>query len=243
MSNLEKVIRAAEKAIHWSRFVTLLMFGLLLVGLHSVRDWLTLGLLLVGTTAIRAAQIGRDLALAGPMIFYSWPSRGTLWHYSADEATIDRTLPAFIEFLHLLMGVPQLNALNVSAHSMGNRLLHRAVELMDARAQSQAQPLQFGHFILAAPDIDRETFRRTAQTYSRARRDQRRRTTLYWNKSDRAVSLSHSLHSDSRLGTAGASISGTDSILWRNPWFRIDWLGHGYFADAEPVLRDAFCSC
>lgn len=39
--------------------------------------------------AIRAAQIGCDLKVAGPTAFFSWPSRGNTAAYSADEATIE----------------------------------------------------------------------------------------------------------------------------------------------------------
>jgi esterase/lipase superfamily enzyme len=186
--------------------------------------------------ALRAAQIGKDLALPGPMVFYSWPSRGRMFRYGPDETSIGRTKPKFMEFLRILLSVPELRALNVMAHSMGNRLLHEAAEYLEIEQRS-TPAFQFGHIILAAPDVDRETFKQAALAYSRLRSAQRR-TTLYWNRSDRAVGLSGILHGAPRIGHEGAGISHTDSILWVSSAFSLDWLGHGYFADAKPVLDD-----
>src|SRR5262249_34687796 len=39
--------------------------------------------------ARRAAQIGFDLQIRGAMAFFSWPSRGSVHAYPADEATIE----------------------------------------------------------------------------------------------------------------------------------------------------------
>jgi esterase/lipase superfamily enzyme len=186
--------------------------------------------------AIRAAQIGRDLALRGPMVFYSWPSKSRLAGYFSDESTISRTKPHFLEFMHILLRIPELRALNVLAHSMGNRLLHEVAELIELETR-QARGLQFGHIILAAPDVDRETFKRAASAYAKLRSAQRR-TTLYWNKSDFAIYLSHLLHFAPRAGRTGKAIPGTDSIRWAKSAFDLDLLGHGYFAAAKPVLDD-----
>lgn len=52
------------------------------------------------------------------------------------------------------------------------------------------------------------------------------------------MSLSGLIHQERRAGTDGAALDGTDSILWIDAWFHIEWLGHGYFATATPVLKD-----
>jgi esterase/lipase superfamily enzyme len=186
--------------------------------------------------AIRAAQIGADLGLTGPMVFFSWPSSGKMYGYPADEATVERSKKLFLDFIEILSAVPGLRALNVIAHSMGNRLMQHAADLIDARGQ-HAESQRLGHIIVAAPDMDREVFRQTATVYARLKATQRR-TTLYWNRSDHAVGLSRLLHRYQRAGTYGAGIDHIDSILWFHPRFRLDMLGHGYFAEAEPVLRD-----
>jgi esterase/lipase superfamily enzyme len=188
------------------------------------------------SAALRTAQIGRDLELPGPMLFYSWPSKASLSGYGADEETIGRTLPKFVRFLQLLISIPELGAVNVIAHSMGNRLFQRAMQLFAFR--EQASDRRFGHVVLAAPDIDRETFRQAAQDYARLKANSERRTAVYFNKSDVAVGLSRWIHQEARAGTQGAAFANTDSILWVDSLFRLDWLGHGYFASAAPVLKD-----
>ena len=49
--------------------------------------------------AIRAAQIGVDLKVPGATALFSWPSRGTVAAYPADEATIGASERAITEFL------------------------------------------------------------------------------------------------------------------------------------------------
>jgi esterase/lipase superfamily enzyme len=188
------------------------------------------------SAAIRSAQIGRDLQLPGPMIFYSWPSKAQAQGYLADEETIGRTLMKFVRFLQLLNAIPEMAALNVIAHSMGNRLLQRAMQILSFR--DQATDKRFGHVIIAAADIDRETFREAAVDYARLKAAPTERTAVYFNKSDVAVSLSTWLHEEARLGTQGNAFSNVDSILWIDKFFSLDWLGHGYFGSATPVLQD-----
>src|SRR5260370_26727034 len=49
--------------------------------------------------AIRAAQIGYDLKVPGPVAFFSWPSRGSLAAYPADEASIEASDQPIADFL------------------------------------------------------------------------------------------------------------------------------------------------
>jgi esterase/lipase superfamily enzyme len=187
--------------------------------------------------AIRAAQIGRDLAVPGPTVFYSWPSFGKVVNYPGDEATVIRSVPLFVSFLKALLALPNLRTINVLAHSMGNRLFaDAATRLHDQRLPTPRHP-QIGQIVLAAPDIDRKTFLAVAKTYAALRAEQCR-TTVYWNHNDLAVTLSRLLHSASRVGTNASAVQDVDSILWRDKLFSLDLLGHGYFADAESVLRD-----
>jgi esterase/lipase superfamily enzyme len=186
------------------------------------------------SAALRAAQIGRDLFLPGPVAFYSWPSEAHTLRYTADEAMIGITVPKFVAFLQMLLDIPDVQAVNIIAHSMGNRLLHRAC--LDIGHVITGDRL--GHLVLAASDIPREQIRVTCHKLPQERIEGRRRTTIYWSETDRALTLSRRLHNDIRLGAAGAAIPGTDSIKWIGERFRLDWLGHGYFAEAAPVVKD-----
>jgi esterase/lipase superfamily enzyme len=171
--------------------------------------------------AVRAAQMGRDLELPGPMVFYSWPSKATLQGYHPDEATIDRTIPKFKKFLELLLTIPEANGLNIIAHSVGNRLLQRSIALFAAESDSRYR--RFGHIVMAAPDIDRETFRQAAEQYAQLKSSPGRRTTLYFNYKDLAVGASahgeppFSVSIRSCGSTPGSESTGWDTAISQLP--------------------------
>lgn len=62
MTNVvHEMVKAATKAARWSRFVILLAFGLLALGLPRVQDWTGLGVLIGGVTAFIALAFGVEL--------------------------------------------------------------------------------------------------------------------------------------------------------------------------------------
>ena len=88
--------------------------------------------------AIQAAQIGADLALGGATAFFSWPSRGRLFGYTADEASIEASEVQITQFLVDFAERSEARSVHVIAHSMGNRGLLRAVQRIAANAATQA---------------------------------------------------------------------------------------------------------
>lgn len=185
--------------------------------------------------AIRAAQIGADLAIGGAMAFFSWPSRGRLLAYPADEATIEASEPPITQFLVDFAAESGARAVHVIAHSMGNRGLLRAVQRIAASAAAQAaKPL--GQIILAAPDVDTGTFRALAAAYPLVAA----RTTLYVSKADLAVRSSRLLHGADRIGYAPpvAIIPGIDTVNITGVDMTL--LGHGYVAESRSVLQDMY---
>ena len=71
--------------------------------------------------ARRTAQLAYDLGFKGAPILYSWPSKGSLFSYAADEATIDWTVPHLKEFLEEIAFKSGAEVLHIIAQSMGNR--------------------------------------------------------------------------------------------------------------------------
>jgi len=65
--------------------------------------------------AIRAAQIGFDLSMTGVTAFFSWPSRGEMRDYIKDGDAVQTAEDYFVEFVQLLLGVPGLQSLDISA--------------------------------------------------------------------------------------------------------------------------------
>jgi esterase/lipase superfamily enzyme len=183
--------------------------------------------------AIRAAQIGFDLKVSGPTAFFSWPSRGELKAYTADEASIEASEPAITEFLVDFASSSGARKVHIIAHSMGNRGLLRALQRIAGNAETRGK-VTFDQIILAAPDIDRDVFMHLAHLYP----EHAGRTTLYASNGDLAVYLSDKLHDAPRAGyfEPYTVVPGIDTVAV--PDFDVDALGHSYFSRAEPLLYD-----
>lgn len=185
--------------------------------------------------AIRAAQLGVDLAVPGATAFFSWPSRGRVTAYPADEATIEASEGAITEFLVDFAANCGAAKVHVIAHSMGNRGLLRALQRIAANAETRGK-VKFGQIFLAAPDVDRDLFLDLARLYP----EHGERTTLYASDGDLPVHLSAKLHDAPRAGyfKPHTVTPGIDTIAV--PDFDLDLLGHGYFAQAEALLHDIY---
>ena len=183
--------------------------------------------------AVRAAQLGVDLDVSGATAFFSWPSRGSVAAYTADEATIDASERAIADFLTDFGRRCGAERVDVIAHSMGNRGLLRAVQRIAADAERRSE-VKFGQIILAAPDVDRDLFLDLAHLYP----EFCDRCTLYASNRDVAVHASSWVHWGHRAGyfQPYTVTAGVDTIAVPN--FNVDLLGHGYFAAAERLLHD-----
>lgn len=185
--------------------------------------------------AIRAAQIGYDLKIPGPTAFFSWPSRGRLVTYPADEAAIEASERAITEFILDFARNCGVEKIHIVAHSMGNRALLRALQRIEANISAMSS-VKFNQIILAAPDIDRDLFLDLSRLYPLFSQ----RTTLYTSESDRAVHLSAKIHLSPRAGyyPPFTLAPGIDTISVPN--FDVDLLGHSYFSQAEAMLHDIY---
>lgn len=183
--------------------------------------------------ALRAAQIGADLAVPGAMAFFSWPSRARLLRYPADEASIEASEAQITHFLTDFAEHSGARAVHIIAHSMGNRGLMCAVNRMAVAAAERAHK-PFGQLILAAPDVDSDTFFSLAAAYQAVAE----RTTLYVSAADLAVRASRLLHGAGRIGFTPpiALIDGIDTVNVTGVDMTL--LGHGYVGECRAVLQD-----
>ena len=183
--------------------------------------------------AIQAAQIGADLKLPAPMAFFSWPSKGRLLGYPADETSIEFSEDQITAFLTDFTEHSGARRVHLIAHSMGNRgLLHavgRIAEAVEGRTGKA-----FGQIILAAPDVDTGVFRKGSSAYAKVAE----RTTLYVSRGDLAVRLSKFIHSASRIGFAPpvTVVPDIDTVNVTNA--DVTLLGHGYVGSSRLVLID-----
>lgn len=196
----------------------------------------------------RTAQLSTDLGVKGPAICYSWPSRGQLAGYTADESTVAWSAPHLEQLVNDLRERSGVKSINIVAHSMGNRALLQAVERIGirlegvARAAQQLDPTSeftppkvIDHLVMAAPDVDVETF--TSRYVDHLNRVARRRT-LYFSAGDRALWVSQFLHGGQRVGLTGAfaSLRGIDAIdIGEQSFFS---LGHSYYGSEPAVIDD-----
>jgi esterase/lipase superfamily enzyme len=179
--------------------------------------------------ARRTAQIAFDLNFIGAPIFYSWPSNGKIADYLKDETNVAWSAPHFQEFLTLLCERSGAERIHVIAHSMGNRLVCDAVK---ALSYNPAGSLKLNHLVLAAPDIDADTFRELAATLNKVSG----RITLYESSRDKALMASKKLHGNPRAGEPFLIMPGVDAI--DASAIDTNFLGHSYFSDNWPLLSD-----
>ncbi len=184
--------------------------------------------------ARKMAQLTWDLQFDGAPILYSWPSRNRLLAYTQDEDTIQWTAFHLRAFLEELAARSDARKIHLIAHSMGNRALTSALQIIAARRQASARPL-FDQVVLAAPDIGADTM----DLLAREVRPVVNRMTLYASENDDALILSKYLHGGLRAG-------GKDTFLLIAPGIdtidataaHTDFMGHAYFHSGVSIITD-----
>jgi esterase/lipase superfamily enzyme len=182
--------------------------------------------------ARRTAQIAYDLGFDGAPICYSWPSQGELADYPKDETNAQWTVPHLKTFLQTLAESSQAKTIHVIAHSMGNRAVSHALQLISA--DIKAKPCRMRQLVLAAPDIDADTFKDLAESIKKVADH----VTLYISPLDKALMLSKRFHGYPRLGETVLVIPGIDTI--DASAVDTSFIGHSYYGDNRSVLSDIF---
>jgi len=178
--------------------------------------------------ARRTAQLAYDLDFPGAPVLYSWPSKGSARAYTEDEAAVDESRWHFQAFLEKLAARSGATRVFVIAHSMGSRVMARAVESLVGRHSLQPLPA-FREIVLAAPDIDSGELRQLAASLHASAG----RVTLYVNSKDLAIAASRKLHGASRAGDGSGEIflaDGIDTVDATDT--DTSFLQHSYYAGA-----------
>lgn len=180
--------------------------------------------------ARRTAQIHYDLDFSGMPIFFSWPSRTSLRHYFSDRNEIAYSRFVIKQFLSDLCERLKADRIHVIAHSMGADATCQAIAELGDRGKV------FDQVILAAPDIDRDVFsRQLAPRMAKAAR----RTTMYCSRNDLALMASRTFNDAVRAGDSSRGalvVKDIDTIDASD--IDTDLLGHSYYGDCLPILRD-----
>jgi len=184
----------------------------------------------------QTAILAYDLKFKGAAIAYSWPSRGELTKYPADEDAVQLTVDHLRDFLRKVATGSGATVVHLIAHSMGNRALTEALAELQSDALTP-RPANLGEVVLTAPDMEVGLFKRAVGAVKALARH----VTLYASSTDKALLASHTFHSNARAGDAGEQIliiPGVDSIDVSS--VRTDFLGHSYFRDNASVIADLF---
>lgn len=202
--------------------------------------------------ALRTAQLAYDLKRTDTAveyditpILYSWPSKGELASYGADEDTVIWTTPHLRWFLEDLATKSGATKIHLIAHSMGNRALTSALNTIATEARATIMP-RFQQIVLAAPDIGLRNFKQLADVIQKPAE----KITLYASSEDEPLRASKKFHEEQRAGDSGKNLTvfrGIDSIDVASVggcllcFDRLDpdlWLGHSYYANNPSVISD-----
>lgn len=185
--------------------------------------------------AKRTAQLAHDMNFKGAPILYSWPSRGATIGYIPDTAVVRLSGRRLTQFLEDVVQKSGATTIHIVAHSMGNRAVTDALELMASRHHPVETPY-FDQIIFAAPDVDQGLFNAMIPTI----RPLAKRLTLYASEEDWALEASRKLH-----GSAPRAGQGGEGVL-SNPVIDTidmtglgeDMLAHSYVSNDQSAILD-----
>lgn len=186
----------------------------------------------------RTAQIAYDIKFDGVPLLYSWPSMGglSLQDYPHDRESSGQAEPYLRDFLELVVRDTGAKSVSIIAHSMGNQLLLPA--LRDLR-QSAPADVSISQVILAAPDVDRDTFENLAHELAGVSRG----VTMLAASNDLALDISRRFWGGvPRAGDVppGGPIvaEGIDTIDITAVSTNVFALNHSGYADTNALLSD-----
>jgi esterase/lipase superfamily enzyme len=184
--------------------------------------------------ARRTAQLAYDLAFDGVPVFYSWPSQGSFESYMKDGTNAEWSEADLVAFLKDFVEQSEAENIFLIAHSMGARVLTGALKELFVEYPAIRQKLK--GIILAAPDIDADTFKRDIAPRILT---SERIATLYASSHDNALKASKEFAGYRRAGDTAGGVTlaeGLDTIDASK--VQTDFLGHSYFAESGSVLGD-----
>lgn len=183
--------------------------------------------------AKRTAQIKHDLPFDGEAAFFSWPSRGKLLGYWADEKSVCEAEPYLEEFLVKLARESHARSIYIIAHSMGNRAFTAVYPRVRAALPGNTS---IKEIMLAAPDIDAGVFRREIAPQLMGAGCN---TTLYSSGRDKALWGSFLMHGfTKRAGQQVIGLFGLENVDASSTDTSKLGLGHSYYAEQIGLLTD-----
>jgi esterase/lipase superfamily enzyme len=188
--------------------------------------------------AKRSAQITNDIPFKGLSGFFSWPAGGRLVSYGADIERAESSIRAFSQFVNELILNSGVEKLHIIAHSMGNRVLTGALNLLGSKAELADKLQRIHQIVLAAPDIDQEVFE---QNILPVFKNIGKKRTLYSSDKDKPLGVSEFIREGRpRLGQAGKDIFVADGLDTVEASYIKTKSSHGYMFEATELLFDLY---
>lgn len=209
------------------------------------------------SAAERMAMLWHFLGREGVPVIYTWPagSGGLLRGYNYDRESGEFTIFHLREFLTALADCPEVEKVNIIAHSRGTDVTVTALRELNLQHMhlpgGAGRRMKFGGLVLAAPDLDWEVFNQRVlaerlgglvETF-----------TVYVSKGDKALALSDWLYQGverlGRLATQDVKPEWQETLKHLSHRAAIvdvqaetNFLGHAYFVDSPEVLSDLILS-
>ena len=179
-------------------------------------------------------EFATESGFEGVAVAWSWPSVRNPAGYVADQNNMRWSGPNLEEFLQTLFDHPSVEKIHLVAHSMGGWGLTWL--FVDRQFVQQVDLDRIGEFVLMAPDIDKEIFRREIGPELVAAGLE---ISLYVSDNDRAMASSKALNGHPRAGDSNGGpvvLPGMETIDVSDS--NVSILGHSYFEESESVSRD-----
>jgi esterase/lipase superfamily enzyme len=183
----------------------------------------------------RTAQIAYDLKFDGATFLYSWPSGGAVASYTYDRESAQASEPYLRQFLDLVVKQSGAKSVSIIAHSMGNQPL---LDVLKDMRLTGPQQVVINEVILAAPDVDADTFANVAQRIEGLAKG----VTLYAASNDRALIISRNFWRNPRAGDVPAAgpliVPGIETIDVTAASTDSFALNHSGYAENNDLLQD-----
>ncbi len=185
----------------------------------------------------RTAQIAYDLNYDGAPFLYSWPSGAGISDYPYDRESAQQAEPYLKQFLEMVLNETGAKSVSIIAHSMGNQLLLQVLRSLD---RNNPEVARINQIILAAPDVDRDSFEFLATQI----RGVGRGITLYASSNDLALGISRRFAGgvpragDVPAGLGPIVVSGVDTIDVSALSTEYLSLNHSSYAEKTGLLKD-----
>src|SRR5215831_11364015 len=185
----------------------------------------------------RTAQIAYDLNYDGASFLYSWPSGAGISGYPYDRESAQQAEPYLKQFLEMVLNETGAKSVSIIAHSMGNQLLLQVLRSLD---RSNPEVARINQIILAAPDVDRDSFEFLATQI----RGVGHGITMYASSNDLALGISRRFAGgvpragDVPAGLGPIVVGGVDTIDVSALSTEYLSLNHSSYAEKTGLLKD-----